>query len=115
MSKLLNEMYEEVEREQINDKLKEFVDGLSEEEKGRLKKIVNLSEDEPEEEPEEELEEEPAEAPEENTKEVTPSEELVDEIIYNDMKRTEAFRSSKETRHKSSADDQIDILDLNDL
>ena len=63
----------------------------------------------------EELEEEPAEAPEENTKEVTPSEELVDEIIYNDMKRTEAFRSSKETRHKSSADDQIDILDLNDL
>lgn len=65
MSKLLNEMYEEVEREQINDKLKEFVDGLSEEEKGRLKKIVNLSEDEPEEEPEEELEEEPEEEPEE--------------------------------------------------
>lgn len=59
MSKLLNEMYEEVEREQINDKLKEFVDGLSEEEKGRLKKIVNLSEDEPEEdEPEEEEPEE---------------------------------------------------------
>ena len=65
MSKLLNEMYEEVEREQINDKLKEFVDGLSDEEKGRLKKIVNLSEDEPEEEPEEELEEEPEEEPEE--------------------------------------------------
>ena len=65
MSKLLNEMYEEVEREQINDKLKEFVDSLSEEEKGRLKKIVNLSEDEPEEEPEEELEEEPEEEPEE--------------------------------------------------
>ena len=64
MSKLLNEMYEEVEREQINDKLKEFVDGLSEEEKGRLKKIVNLSEDEPEEEePEEEEPEE--EEPEE--------------------------------------------------
>lgn len=59
MSKLLNEMYEEVEREQINDKLKEFVDGLSDEEKGRLKKIVNLSEDEPEEEePEEEEPEE---------------------------------------------------------
>ena len=59
MSKLLNEMYEEVEREQINDKLKEFVDGLSEEEKGRLKKIVNLSEDEPEEdEPEEDEPEE---------------------------------------------------------
>ena len=59
MSKLLNEMYEEVEREQINDKLKEFVDNLSEEEKGRLKKIVNLSEDEPEdEEPEEEEPEE---------------------------------------------------------
>ena len=51
MSKLLNEMYEEVEREQINDKLKEFVDGLSDEEKGRLKKIVNLSEDEPEKKP----------------------------------------------------------------
>ena len=64
MSKLLNEMYEEVEREQINDKLKEFVDGLSEEEKGRLKKIVNLSEDEAEEEePEEEEPEE--EEPEE--------------------------------------------------
>ena len=47
-------MYEEVEREQINDKLKEFVDGLSDEEKGRLKKIVNLSEDEPEEEEPEE-------------------------------------------------------------
>ena len=58
MSKLLNEMYEEVEREQINDKLKEFVDGLSDEEKGRLKKIVNLSEDEPEEEQEEEEPEE---------------------------------------------------------
>ena len=59
MSKLLNEMYEEVEREQINDKLKEFVDGLSDEEKGRLKKIVNLSEDEPEEdEPEEDEPEE---------------------------------------------------------
>lgn len=59
MSKLLNEMYEEVEREQINDKLREFVDGLSDEEKGRLKKIVNLSEDEPEEEePEEEEPEE---------------------------------------------------------
>ena len=59
MSKLLNEMYEEVEREQINDKLKEFVGGLSEEEKGRLKKIVNLSEDEPEEdEPEEDEPEE---------------------------------------------------------
>lgn len=59
MSKLLNKMYEEVEREQINDKLKEFVDGLSDEEKGRLKKIVNLSEDEPEEEePEEEEPEE---------------------------------------------------------
>lgn len=58
MSKLLNEMYEEVEREQINDKLKEFVDGLSEEEKGRLKKIVNLSEDEAEEELEEESEDE---------------------------------------------------------
>ena len=67
MSKLLNEMYEEVEREQINDKLKEFVDGLSEEEKGRLKKIVNLSEDEPEEEeePEDEPEEEPEDEPEE--------------------------------------------------
>ena len=66
MSKLLNEMYEEVEREQINDKLKEFVDSLSEEEKGRLKKIVNLSEDEPEEEPEDELEEEePEDEPEE--------------------------------------------------
>ena len=67
MSKLLNEMYEEVEREQINDKLKEFVDSLSEEEKGRLKKIVNLSEDEPEEEdesenePEDESEDEPEE------------------------------------------------------
>ena len=58
MSKLLNEMYEEVEREQINDKLKEFVDGLSEEEKGRLKKIVNLSEDEVEDELEEEPEDE---------------------------------------------------------
>ena len=58
MSKLLNEMYEEVEREQINDKLKEFVDGLSEEEKGRLKKIVNLSEDESEDELEEEPEDE---------------------------------------------------------
>ena len=58
MSKLLNEMYEEVEREQINDKLKEFVDSLSEEEKGRLKKIVNLSEDEPEDELEEEPEDE---------------------------------------------------------
>ena len=59
MSKLLNEMYEEVEREQINDKLKEFVDSLSGEEKGRLKKIVNLSEDEPEEdEPEEDEPEE---------------------------------------------------------
>ena len=66
MSKLLNEMYEEVEREQINDKLKEFVDSLSEEEKGRLKKIVNLSEDEPEEEPEDEPEEEePEDEPEE--------------------------------------------------
>ena len=65
MSKLLNEMYEEVEREQINDKLKEFVDGLSEEEKGRLKKIVNLSEDEPEEEPEEEPEDESEDEPEE--------------------------------------------------
>lgn len=66
MSKLLNEMYEEVEREQINDKLKEFVDGLSEEEKGRLKKIVNLSEDEPEEEePEDEPEEESEDEPEE--------------------------------------------------
>ena len=59
MSKLLNEMYEEVEREQINDKLKEFVESLSEEEKERLKKIVNLSEDESEEEePEEEEPEE---------------------------------------------------------
>lgn len=65
MSKLLNEMYEEVEREQINDKLKEFVDGLSEEEKGRLKKIVNLSEDEPKEEPEEEPEDESEDEPEE--------------------------------------------------
>ena len=65
MSKLLNEMYEEVEREQINDKLKEFVDGLSEEEKGRLKKIVNLSEDELEEEPEDEPEEESEDEPEE--------------------------------------------------
>ena len=65
MSKLLNEMYEEVEKEQINDKLKEFVGGLSEEEKGRLKKIVNLSEDEPEEEPEDEPEEEPEDEPEE--------------------------------------------------
>ena len=65
MSKLLNEMYEEVEREQINDKLKEFVDGLSDEEKGRLKKIVNLSEDEPEDELEEEPEEEPEDEPEE--------------------------------------------------
>lgn len=65
MSKLLNEMYEEVEREQINDKLKEFVDSLSEEEKGRLKKIVNLSEDEPEEELEEEPEDESEDEPEE--------------------------------------------------
>ena len=65
MSKLLNEMYEEVEREQINDKLKEFVDGLSEEEKGRLKKIVNLSEDEPEDELEEEPEDESEDEPEE--------------------------------------------------
>ena len=58
MSKLLNEMYEEVEREQINDKLKEFVDSLSDEEKGRLKKIVNLSEDETEDETEEDETEE---------------------------------------------------------
>ena len=65
MSKLLNEMYEEVEREQINAKLKEFVDGLSEEEKGRLKKIVNLSEDEPEDELEEEPEDESEDEPEE--------------------------------------------------
>lgn len=65
MSKLLNEMYEEVEREQINDKLKEFVNSLSEEEKGRLKKIVNLSEDEPEEELEEEPEDESEDEPEE--------------------------------------------------
>ena len=65
MSKLLNEMYEEVEREQINDKLKEFVDSLSEEEKGRLKKIVNLSEDEPEDELEEEPEDESEDEPEE--------------------------------------------------
>lgn len=65
MSKLLNEMYEEVEREQINDKLKEFVDGLSDEEKGRLKKIVNLSEDEPEEEEPEEDEPEEDEPEEE--------------------------------------------------
>lgn len=49
------------------------------------------------------------------SEEVVSSEQLVDEIIYSDMKRTEAFRSSKETRHKSNADDQIDILDLNDL
>ena len=71
MSKLLNEMYEEVEREQINDKLKEFVDSLSEEEKGRLKKIVNLSEDEPEEEePEEEEPEEEPEEEEEQEREV---------------------------------------------
>ena len=65
MSKLLNEMYEEVEREQINDKLKEFVDSLSDEEKGRLKKIVNLSEDEPEDELEEEPEDESEDEPEE--------------------------------------------------
>lgn len=65
MSKLLNEMYEEVEREQINDKLKEFVDSLSEEEKGRLKKIVNLSEDESEDELEEEPEDESEDEPEE--------------------------------------------------
>ena len=65
MSKLLNEMYEEVEREQINDKLREFVDSLSEEEKGRLKKIVNLSEDEPEDELEEEPEDESEDEPEE--------------------------------------------------
>ena len=71
MSKLLNEMYEEVEREQINDKLKEFVDSLSEEEKGRLKKIVNLSEDEPEEEePEEEEPEDEPEEEEEQEREV---------------------------------------------
>ena len=72
MSKLLNEMYEEVEREQINDKLKEFVDGLSDEEKGRLKKIVNLSEDEPEEEEpeEEEPEEDEPEEEEEQEREV---------------------------------------------
>ena len=75
MSKLLNEMYEEVEREQINDKLKEFVDGLSEEEKGRLKKIVNLSEDELEEEPEDEPEEEPEDEPEEEEPEDEPEEE----------------------------------------
>ena len=71
MSKLLNEMYEEVEREQINDKLKEFVDSLSEEEKGRLKKIVNLSEDEPKEEESEE--EEPEEL--ELVSELEPEEE----------------------------------------
>lgn len=35
--------------------------------------------------------------------------------IYKNIKGTEAFRSSKETRYKTNADDQIDILDLNDL
>ncbi|MDD6193955.1 MAG: hypothetical protein PUB19_03535 [Lachnospiraceae bacterium] len=38
-----------------------------------------------------------------------------EQIVYKDIKGTEAFRSSKETRHKSNAEDQIDILDLNDL
>lgn len=41
MSKLLESMYEEAEREEINDKLKEFVGTLTNEEKERLKKIVN--------------------------------------------------------------------------
>ena len=38
-----------------------------------------------------------------------------EQIVYKDMKGTEAFRSSRETRHKSNTEDQIDILDLNDL
>lgn len=37
------------------------------------------------------------------------------DLVYGDIKGTEAFRTKKDTRHKSNSDDQVDILDLNDL
>lgn len=37
------------------------------------------------------------------------------QVSYENIKGTEAFRSAKETRHKSGEDDHVDIIDLNDL
>lgn len=45
-----------------------------------------------------------------------PEESFTDsKVSYEDVRGTEAFRSSREIRHKTSDDDHVDIIDLNDL
>lgn len=70
-------------------------------------------EEEDTEEAQEEFREEEVFAPGDEEEEKNSSGE--NQVSYENIKGTEAFRSAKETRHKSGEDDHVDIIDLNDL
>lgn len=45
MSRMLDKLYDDAEREEINDKMKEFVEKLTDDEKKRLKKMMETDND----------------------------------------------------------------------